>query len=362
MKVGHISLSKFCQQASKWASRSILLFLVGCALLTQSAFAVPEGLAAKDATLTGERPGMGGEPTMVDIGIYLFDIDDIDDARQRFSVDMMINVSWADPRLALPKRKHEGLFRSVSLDDIWSPHGLVVNDRGLKQKLPRVAEVDDLGNVNYRQRLFGELSLDLNFKEFPFDVQYLPIDIVSYRESTKDVQFSFNAKFSGHAEIFSVEGWELHVLDPKTGEFDGPSSRHPRPRFTYVIGAVRDTQFYVLTVFLPMTFIILMAWSVFWLQPDIIPARLSISTASIFSFVAFGFSIRSNLPEVSYMTRADLFVTGCTLLVFLALAVAVAGSRLANSDRMDQALLMNTIARWVFPVLFLIVSLTALYL
>ncbi len=74
---------KFCQQVSKWASRSILLLFVGCTLLTQSALAEPKGLGAKDATLTGERPGVGGKPTIINIGVHLFDVDDIDDARQR---------------------------------------------------------------------------------------------------------------------------------------------------------------------------------------------------------------------------------------------------------------------------------------
>ncbi|MCP4001057.1 MAG: hypothetical protein GY727_09120 [Gammaproteobacteria bacterium] len=331
-------------------------------MLTQSALAEPKGLGAKDATLTGERPGVGGKPTIINIGVHLFDVDDIDDARQRFSADVLIDISWNDPRLALPKRKHEGLYRTVAIDDIWSPRGLVVNDRGLKRNLPRIVEIDDLGNVRLQQRLFGELALDLNFQEFPFDVQYLPIDIVSYRESIDEMQFVFNEKMSGYEELFSVEGWQLQVLEPKIGEYKTPSSRVAYPRFTYVIGATRDTQFYVLTVFLPMTFIMLMAWSVFWLQPDIIPARISISTAAIFSFIAFGFSIRSNLPEVSYMTRADTFVMGCTFLVFIALAVAVSGSRLANSDRMDMALRVNSIARWAYIFLFLITALTALYI
>ena len=355
-------MSNLYRQISGRAFKGILLLIIGCALLTQSVFAAPEGLEAKDAELTGERPGAGGPPTDINIGIHLFDVDDVDDARQRFSADYLLDVSWNDPRLALPKRKREGLYRTASLDDIWSPRGLVVNDRGLKRNLPRVVEIDDLGNVRFQQRLFGELALDLNFQEFPFDVQYLPIDIVSYRESVDEMQFVFNDKTSGVAEVFSVEGWQLQVLPPKVGEYRTPSSRVVYPRFTYVIGATRDSQYYVLTVFLPMTFIMLMAWSVFWLQPDIIPARISISTAAIFSFIAFGFSIRANLPEVSYMTRADLFVTGCTFLVFIALAVAVSGSRLANSDRMDQALRVNAIARWVYLLLFIITVLTALYI
>jgi hypothetical protein len=62
------------------------------------------------------------------------------------------------------------------------------------------------------------------------------------------------------------------------------------------------------------------------------------------------------------MTRADLFVIGCTLLIFVALGVAVIGSRWANSDRMEQALRLNSVARWVYVGLFGIVITIALAL
>jgi hypothetical protein len=55
------------------------------------------------------------------------------------------------------------------------------------------------------------------------------------------------------------------------------------------------------------------------------------------------------------MTLADIFVIGCTLMVFLALGVAVIGSRLANADRMDHALRLNAIARWAYVGLFCLV-------
>ena len=97
-----------------------------------------------------------------------------------------------------------------------------------------------------------------------------------------------------------------------------------------------------------------------WLQPDIVPARIGISTASIFSLLALGFSIRLRLPAVSYMTRADIFVIGCTLLVFVALGVAVIGSRWASSDRMEQALRLNAIARWAYVGLFGLVATIAM--
>ncbi len=311
-----------------------------------------QGLESTDLRLSSERPDSSGEATLVTFGIFIFDIDEIDDVNQRFSVDMFTIVSWHDPRMALPESERGGRNRSLPLDEIWAPLGLIVNDRGLSRQLPRTANIDDLGNVVYRQRLSGELAVALELKEFPFDKQRLPIDFVSYQYSPDEVRFSVNADIRGDSGSFSAAGWQLRIVEPEFGEFTVPAAGLVRPRLTYYIEAQRNAQYYLLTMFLPMSLIVFMSWTVFWLQPDIVPARIGISTASIFSLLALGFSIRLSLPAVSYMTRADLFVIGCTLLVFVALGVAVIGSRWASSDRMEQALRLNAVARWVYVGLF----------
>jgi hypothetical protein len=337
-------------------------FLVGIAALLAlfSAGLMADGPEMPDADLIGERPGAGGPPTEVTISIYLFDINSINDVTKRFSLDLFVNVLWTDPRLALPKSARAGKNRAIPLDQIWGPRALVVNDRGLAPQLPRVADVDDDGNVNYRQRLSGELAADLKLRDFPFDAQRLPIDVVSYPYSPEEVIFSTASDFSGDVESFTAEGWRFRILDPITGVFTVPDKGVVRPRLTFYLHAQRDAPYYLLTMFLPMSLIVFMSWTVFWLQPDIIPPRIAISTASIFSLIAFGFSVRMSLPRVSYLTRADVFVIGCTLLVFLALGVAVIGSRWANADRMDKALSLNASARWTYVALFILVAATTL--
>ena len=237
---------------------------------------------------------------------------------------------------------------------------MCIRDRS--RQLPRIATIDDLGNVVYRQRLSGDLAVALELKEFPFDKQRLPIDFVSYQYSPGEIRFSVDADIRGDPGSFSAAGWKMKILEPDYGEFTVPAAGLVRPRLTYYIEAQRNAQYYLLTMFLPMSLIVFMSWTVFWLQPDIVPARIGISTASIFSLLALGFSIRLSLPAVSYMTRADLFVIGCTLLVFVALGVAVIGSRWASSDRMEQALRLNSVARWVYVGLFGLVITIALTL
>ena len=315
------------------------------------------GLEPAEQRFLSERPGPAGAPTSIKIGIYLLDVDEIDDVRQRFAVDLFINVAWRDTRLIPPEEERSGRVRTLPLDAIWSPRALIINDRGLTPQLPRVVDVDDTGIVTYRQRLSGELAADLEFREFPFDTQHLPIEFVSYGYSPDEIRLEPGQITTG-AESFSVEGWRLQLLEPAVGELTLPAAEVVRPRLTALIEARRDSRYYVLTLFLPMALIVFMAWTAFWIQPNVVPPRIAISTASIFSLIAFGLSVRLSLPRVSYLTRADLFVVGCQLLVFLALGAAVIGSRWASADRMAPALRLNAAMRWIYVLLFGVVAAT----
>jgi hypothetical protein len=323
---------------------------------------VAQELGSERASLIGERPNSDGPPTQIFIGMYLLDIDNVNDVSQRFSVDLFVEVDWHDPRLALPEADRNGEYRAVAMDEIWMPSVLVVNDRGLEAQLPRIANVDDLGNVDYRQRVTGELAVDMELREFPFDTQRLPIEIITYKHSPDEVLFSLDASISGNDGSFSAEGWEFSILDPEINELLIPGARHSRPQLTYLIKAERNTRYFMWTMFMPMGLITLMAWAAFWLQPDLVPARLGISTGSIFSLIAFGFSIRLSLPPVSYLTRADAFVIGATLLVFLALAITVIGSRMASAGRMELALRINASARVFYLVLMVVIASAAMTL
>jgi len=312
-----------------------------------------------ESVLLGEPPSLNGEPTDVELSVFVIDIDEIDDVNQRFNIDLFVVARWHDPRLALPEAERSGEVRFMKIDDIWTPKVLLLNDRGLKNQLREGVEVDDFGYIKYANRMAGELKVNLEFQRFPFDVQRLPIDIVSYEYTTDELQFSVASTVVDQSANFSIEGWHLRQLEPVIHTFVTPVDKIQLPRLTYIIEAKRDSEYYVLTMLIPMSLIIFMAWTVFWLQPNIVPPRIAISTASIFSLIALGVSMRLGLPKVSYLTMADIFVMGCTLMVFIALAVAVIGSRWANSDRMEQALKINTIARWVYMFLFIVVALIA---
>lgn len=311
-------------------------------------------LAATDDTgymATSDRPNAGGAPEQITVILGLLDIDAINDKDQRFNVDAYLEVRWADPRLAFdggdgPAR------RNYSLNEIWTPGLTIVNSRGLSPVLPEFAEADKDGNVVVRQRLAGELAVELDLRKFPFDTQVLTMEIVSYRHPPSELIYSMDSSMAARVESFSAGGWHFDALEPKHSVFRLADDRPGTSMLTFAVSAERDAVYYILTLALPMTLILALAWMVHWLPPDIIPARMGMSTATVFSLIALGVSYRLSLPKITYMTHADRFVIYSTILVLVSLAVTVLATRWQNSGHDEKANRLTRYARSAFPIIF----------
>jgi hypothetical protein len=109
----------------------------------------------------------------------------------------------------------------------------------------------------------------------------------------------------------------------------------------------------------PLSLIVLMAWSVFWMDPHAYVPQITVGTSSIFTLIAFQLSIAETLPHLSYLTNADKLVLAATLLVFFALGQAVLTSRLAQRNELELARRLDTVGRWLYPLLYLLAAIVA---
>jgi hypothetical protein len=105
-----------------------------------------------------------------------------------------------------------------------------------------------------------------------------------------------------------------------------------------------------------------MAGSVFWIDPAELGPQVGVSTASVFTLIAFLFSLGDLLPRVSYLTRADQFVLGSTLLVFLAFGEAIMTAKIAQGGNPSLSRKIDHWARAICPGLFAVVALASLWL
>ena len=286
----------------------------------------------------------------------------IDDAEQGYTADLLVSVSWRDPRLVDPNLVGSDARRRVLRSSIWTPEPVLLNQRSDESLLSDEVVVDPDGNVLSQRRLYQELASPFDLRDFPFDSQVLPLRVVSARYTQEEVALVADPTLTGGSDRFSVAGWALELDEVRTTVFVPIEGFRELTEIQFPILADREVGYYMWSMAVPLVLIVLMAWSVFWIDPTLLPSQIGVTTASTFTLIAFRVSMQFTMPRLSYMTRGDYFVLGWTVLVFSALAQAVLTGRLGRTGREDLARRLDRWGRWVYlGALVLLLALTLLW-
>jgi hypothetical protein len=305
------------------------------------------------------RPEADKGPTVVSIECFVIDVSKIDDREQTFEADISIRLQWQDPRLARTGGKE---VITLPLTDIWNPRLRITNQRNVDQHFPDVVRVDLYGTVAFEQRYSGDFTSIADIRDFPFDERTLSITLLAVDQPARDIKLDFGDKPVGRMDTFSIPNWKIGDVIPKTGTFS-PFGMEKILRLDIEMSGERRSAYYIWSVIVPLLLIVMMSWSVFFVKPQHLSAQLAMAATSMLTLIAYRFAISNVLPPVSYMTRLDIFITGSTMFVFLALAEAVLTGTLADNAHGHFAEKMDSVARVLFPSAFgVFVLVTLLFL
>ena len=295
------------------------------------------------------RPGAGGEPVAVDLGLRLIDVTAIEDISQTITVDFLLSKTWRDPRLG----DLEGC--QFHPDVIWTPKIDVINSGRLFERLHEQVEIFADGQVRYLQRLRGAIVFPYQAARFPFDRHEIPISLLSLTYGLSDLVLRVDEKITGGSNAgFNIPDWTVGDLRTETGPFFLEVYNRDHSRLDVLITAERRSGYYVWKILMPLILIVGMSWTVFWIDPSNFGAQLSMSSASMLTLIAFHFAMVRILPPLSYFTLLDTFIAGATVIVFLALIESITTSYLSTHGRQAVALKIDRVCRWVFPLSFAI--------
>ena len=70
----------------------------------------------------------------------------------------------------------------------------------------------------------------------------------------------------------------------------------------------RKHGYYIFKVILPIVLILIVCWSVVWIDPREIESRLTITIVCLLSLIAYNFVIDEELPKLEYLTVMDWIV------------------------------------------------------
>jgi hypothetical protein len=302
-----------------------------------------------------QRPSKWGEPTEVQIGIYVIDVDAVDSANQNFSASVFLQAQWQMPLL-----RHDGpapLIRRTT--SVWTPRLVIVNQQQAWSSFPSYVEIAPDGTVTYRQKTWGWFSQPLDLREFPFDKQNLTVHVVAAGLRENEVKMvpleRPDGSGSGLAKSFSLPDFSVTNWRASAQPYVAFESAPGVAGFIMEIDVERLPDYYIWKVIFPLCLIIMMSWVPRWLDPTEGGTSIGISTTSLLTLVAYLFAIMVLLPRVSYLTRIDLFILISTVLVFAALVQTVATVVLAKSGQTGLVSWTNWVSRFAYPIVLLVV-------
>ncbi len=333
----------------------------GLVVLAFAAIASAAYASAPAANTLLQPPLQHGQPVKVAIGLRIINIASIDEVKEQFELDGYLIARWSDPRLAYTPDGPDDGSREYERGQIWIPYFEMVNAVYPHDRYDVSIRGGPDGTINYFERFHVVLSSKFRLRRFPFDEQSLLIIIHPFVRQIGDVAFALYDHDVWAAnelnQYSSLAQWRFRTVEPsiRTTNLYG---RLSSPEARYTINVTRRYNFYLWKVFLPLLLMVLLSWSVFWVEARDLSNQVQIAVTTILTVIAFAFAISATMPRVPYLTYIDAFFLTCYVFVFLAIVELMAVHLAHRRERRgDLGIRIQRISRWAIPIAFVATNL-----
>jgi hypothetical protein len=274
-------------------------------------------------------PQSANKPTVVQVGIELNQIVDIDQKAESFRAVYTFRLRYRDPGLAFERAPDDPPYRMMTLAGlvaklqeaglIW-PDVVLSNTQGFRAVNLESVQIYPDGEVRLYERATATFQApDLDFRDFPFDTQDFYIRVVSLAPESIFV-FEPLPGATGIGDQLGEQEW---VLFDSSSQIDGIIShdgeRHSR--FSLAFQAHRHVLYYIVRISIPMLIILMVSWVTFRLKDYV--KRVDIGITTLLLLIAFSFTLGSDLPRLGYLTFIDAFIAGTFVITGAAIGVNV---------------------------------------
>lgn len=317
-------------------------------------------------------PGADG-PVVVDIGFFLSDLTYVDDEQETFGFEGVLTMSWTDPRQAfdpVATGYDEKLFQGAyQLDEVfvgWRPQLILANESGQYDHQGALLRVRSDGRMTYVQEIAAVADTRMRLRRFPFDSQsfYAVFEVLGF-DSHRVVlrpDPSTTGKWDDERHHVRIPQWSPPAVSAAIREFDpsyGGANDAPATAFVLRVEMARESAYILRLVILPVAVLVMLSWSVFWMDRSSLGDRMDISFLGILTVVAFQITVSGQIPKISYLTVAGAFLNISFLTMCASVVVNLLVGRLdqrgqhALGDRVDAR------CRIAFPTTYLLALVVA---
>ena len=276
-------------------------------------------------------------PTEVSIAAYLIGLSGVSEpssAFPTFDVEMYIELSWKDPRLAFSTHEIDVLVfqeeeAAEKLSEIWSPDPEIQNEIEQRQTESIELRIFPDGLIKYEERFSATLHAELALARFPFDTQTLGVEFQSFLWDIGDSVFVSNEERTGFDPDFRTPEWLVKGTSASVDQRFEIRDDRAFSTYTFQIVADRQAGHYVMRFLLPLIFVMALTWSAFWMPAG---PRIRVGFVALLTVVASHTVISGNLPRLNYPTFADIVLLVCYLYVAVLIVVSLKVQHLEERD------------------------------
>ncbi len=303
-------------------------------------------------------PPPGSGATQIHVGFHLTSLSDIDVIRSRFRFEGYAEFVWCDPRQAFDAstegREERVFFGDTARDsggDLWIPDVELANSIGAVSNTAGRIEVGADGTVRFSGFFNSVVAARFDLRHFPFDHQSFAIAMESFTFNRDVVQIRPMENMVGYEEDLYLPEWKVKSLTASTEETGQVRDRVPFSRVIFNVNVEREAGYYLVKLSVPLTLIVMLSWSVFWMGKESLGGRMRISSTAFLTIVAYQFAISGSLPKVAYLTLMDKVMIAAFILIALsALENMVAVTMIERNP--DGARKLDRRSRWIFPITY----------
>jgi len=269
------------------------------------------------------------DATLIMVDLYVRSFAKIDDVKMEYSVQITFRQKWQDDRLTYVHKLTFGDMKDrikyLTMTDakkVWMPDTFFRNEKEGRFHdilVPNVyIRIFPDGYVLYSIRVSLTLACPMNLKLYPLDRQKCSLRVASYGWTTDDLRYQW--KTEGPVQIvkdlhlprFTLEKYVSDYCNIKTntGEYSC---------LTVDLTFKREFSYYLLTIYVPCCMLVIVSWVSFWLDPNAVPARVSLGVTTLLTMSTQQASINNSLPPVAYTKAIDVWTGVCIFFVFGAL-------------------------------------------
>jgi len=304
-------------------------------------------------------PPKDAGPVVVRASFEFQDIDEISEENETFEFTGALTLRWQDKRQAfdptvvgVSEKIYQGDFQFNELSPSWYPQVVLVNSSGSFEQQGVVLRVWPDGTQTLMVKLIAVAKTEFNLRRYPFDKQRLEaiFEVLGFDDSEVVLEVKSQAPVS--AGRLWVPQWTITGISMSTRDHAASyaGGRDVESAFVASVAVQRQSYYVSRLVILPLIVIVLLSFSVFWMDRASLGDRISVSFIGILTAVAYQVVMNDILPRIAYPTWINGFLNVSFLLMVGTVIINLVVGGLDQRGRHDVAHRVDHQCRWIFPV------------